>query len=396
MHYDVVIIGGGIVGLATAYQLLQKQPQLKLVVLEKEATVAAHQTGHNSGVIHSGIYYKPGSQKALNCIKGYGMLLDFCQSQQLPYEVCGKIIVATNEQQLPQLQTLFERGQQNGLTGLQWLDERGIKQAEPHAAGIAALWVPQTGITDYKTISRRLVELIQQQGGQALTNQKVIGIQTTGSTVAITTQNSRFEAAKLVNCAGLYADRIARLAGIDPSIQIIPFRGEYYHVKPEAKGLVRNLIYPVPDPAFPFLGVHFTRGIDGSLEAGPNAVLAYQREGYHRSDFNASELKETLLWPGFRSVARKYWRTGLYEMYRSYSKAAFTKALQQLVPAIKESDLLSGGAGVRAQACDKEGKLLDDFLVIQTEKMVHVLNAPSPAATSSLSIGEAIAVLVVG
>lgn len=391
----ITIIGGGIAGLATAYQLLRLRPELQVTVLEKEALVAQHQTGHNSGVIHSGIYYAPGSLKAQNCIRGYHQLIEFCKEHEVPYELCGKIIVATTEAELPRLQALYERGQQNGLENLQWLTPEEIKQREPHVNGIAGIYVPQTGIVDYKTVAQKLQIAIEKMGGKVLTGQQVIKIQSTGNQQVIYTTKLQLTTDLLINCAGLYSDKIATMAGLKPEVQIIPFRGEYWLVKPEKEYLINHLVYPVADPAFPFLGVHFTRMVGGGLEAGPNAVLAFRREGYTRTAFNSNEFWETLRWPGLHQIVRRYWRTGIGEMHRSWSKAAFTKALQKLVPEIREADLLPGGAGVRAQACSKDGKLLDDFYIQEQPHAVHLLNAPSPAATSSLSIGHTLAEIAI-
>ncbi|MBW3545560.1 MAG: L-2-hydroxyglutarate oxidase [Bacteroidetes bacterium] len=393
MKGQVTIIGGGIVGLATALQLLRRNPGLKLRLLEKESILAAHQTGHNSGVIHSGIYYKPGSLKALNCIRGYNMLLEFCQQENIPYELCGKIIVATSAAELPQLEMIYQRGIQNGLEGIIKLNQEELKTYEPHVAGIAGLFVPQTGIIDYKIVAQKYAEKIKELGGEIILNQKVLRIQQTSKETQVVTQSHVYPTDLLINCAGLYSDKVAKMTGQQVELQIVPFRGEYYELRPEKHYLVKNLIYPVPDPAFPFLGVHFTRMVGGGIEAGPNAVLAFRREGYKRLQFNFGELLETLRWPGFRKVAGKYWRTGMGEMYRSFSKPAFTRALQKLMPELREEDLIPGGAGVRAQACDRNGGLIDDFLILESPGVVNVCNAPSPAATSSLSIGLTVAEL---
>lgn len=393
---DVVIIGGGIVGLATALQLKQQRPALKVVLIEKEPAVARHQTGHNSGVIHSGLYYKPGSLKATNCIRGYQMLIDFCQAEGIPYDLCGKIVVATKTEELPQLETLYERGQQNGLGGLKKLSVSEMREIEPHVIGVAGMFVPQTGIVDYKQVSDKYAEKFQSLGGEIRLGERVEQVmperRTAGTSLSIVvTDKGRYETKLVVNCAGLYSDKIAQLTQREAvDVRIVPFRGEYFKIRPEKQYLVKNLIYPVPDPNFPFLGVHFTRMIHGGVEAGPNAVLAFRREGYTKSDVNLKELYETLSWPGFQKVAAKYWQTGLGEMYRSFSKSAFTKALQALIPDIQEADLEDGGAGVRAQACDRTGGLLDDFAILETDKAINVINAPSPAATSSLSIGQTV------
>ena len=385
---DVLIIGGGIVGLATALQIKRQRPNLSVTVLEKENRLAAHQTGHNSGVIHSGLYYKPGSLKATNCIRGYWMLLEFCEQENIPYELCGKIVVATKPEEIPLLNNLYERGKQNGLEGLKKLTPPEMYEIEPHVRGVEGMWVPQTGIIDYVQVCEKYAEKLRELGGTIRLGEKVTQL-TPGNTLSVVvTEKATYETKLVINCAGLYSDKVAQLAQRQEiDVRIIPFRGEYFKLRPEKQHLVRNLIYPVPDPNFPFLGVHFTRMVHGGIEAGPNAVLAFQREGYRKSDVNLKEFYETLSWPGFQKVAAKYWQTGLGEMYRSFSKAAFTKALQELIPEIQEDDLVEGGSGVRAQACDRTGGLLDDFSILETERAIHVCNAPSPAATSSLSIG---------
>lgn len=390
---DVVIIGGGIVGLSTAYHLLQARPDLKLTLLEKENQVAAHQTGHNSGVIHSGLYYTPGSLKAINCIRGYKMLIEFCDEEGIDYDLCGKIVVATQKEQLPLLQKLFDRGLQNGLSQNRMISREEMREIEPHVEGLAGIHVPYTGIINYRKVSQTLAGKIEALGGKLALNQKVVQIRRNiqGTSEVVTETGQVFQTRLIVNCAGLYSDKIAQLTQSDPiKVRIIPFRGEYYQLKPEREFLVKNLIYPVPDPNFPFLGVHYTRMIEGGVEAGPNAVFAFKREGYKFSDVNFSETVESLSWPGFRQVIQKYWRTGLGEMYRSLSKNAFAKALQELIPEIAADDLIPGGAGVRAQACSSDGGLLDDFSIVENEIAVNVCNAPSPAATSSLSIGKTI------
>lgn len=378
-------------GLASANQLLKNNPSLKVTLLEKEKSLARHQTGNNSGVIHSGIYYKPGSLKATNCIHGYNLLIDFCRINEIPFDLCGKIIVATEPYELPLLENLFIRGQQNGLENLKRLTQTELKEYEPHVAGIAGIFVPQTGIVDYKVVAEKYGALIQQMGGTIMLDEKVLDIQLSPTGAVAVTSKTSYNTKLVVNCAGLYSDKIASLTHEKLNVKIIPFRGEYYKLKPEKEYLVKNLIYPVPDPNFPFLGVHFTRMMKGGVEAGPNAVLAFKREGYKKSDINLTELTESLAWPGFQKVAMKYWKTGFGEMYRSFSKAAFTKALQKLLPEIQENDLVNGGAGVRAQACDRHGGLVDDFLILEDNQVINVCNAPSPAATSSLSIGETIA-----
>ena len=391
--YDVIVVGAGIVGLATALQIKQQRPALKVMVLEKESKVATHQTGNNSGVIHSGIYYKPGSLKALNCIEGYHLLIEFCKAHQIPFELCGKIIVATSESELTALDNIYKRGVENGLTGLRYINSEEIKAIEPETYGVKGLVVPQTGIVDYKVVANKYAEVFQSLGGELMFNQKVVAVNAQAHEIQVKTNQQSFTTRLMVNCAGLYSDKVAAMTIPDLDIKIIPFRGEYYALKHEKRQMVKHLIYPVPDPNFPFLGVHFTRRIDGEIEAGPNAVLAFKREGYKKSQINLKELIESLTWSGFIAVFKKYWRTGFGEMYRSFSKAAFTKALQKLMPNIKASDLVIGGAGVRAQACDKTGGLIDDFAIRELPGQIHVLNAPSPAATSSLAIGKSIAAL---
>jgi len=391
MH-DIIVIGGGIVGLATALRIKEQRPALKVLLLEKEKGVARHQTGHNSGVIHSGLYYKHGSLKATNCIRGYEMLLDFCNREGVPYDLCGKIVVATKAEQIPLLKNLYERGLQNGLTKNRMINAAEIREMEPHVNGLEGIAVPYTGIIDYKAVSEKYAELFQKLDGEIRFGEKAINIKNLNThSEVITASGNAYSAKLIVNCAGLFSDKVAQLTQAEEiKVQIIPFRGEYYKIKPEKHHLVKNLIYPVPDPNFPFLGVHFTRMIEGGVEAGPNAVFAFKREGYKRTDINFPELFEALAWPGFRKVAMKYWQTGMGEYYRSFSKAAFTKALQELIPEVQSEDLIPGGAGVRAQACDYDGGLLDDFSIIENKSAINICNAPSPAATSSLSIGQTI------
>lgn len=394
MKYDLIIVGGGIVGLATAYQSLVKNPSLKLALIEKEDRLCKHQTGNNSGVIHSGLYYKPGSLKARNCINGYNLLLDFCNKEDIPYELCGKVVVATDDFQKPLLENLYNRGLENGLNKIEKISIEQLKEIEPHVNGIAALNVPYTGIIDYVAVAEKYGEKIRAAGGEIFLGEKVTDIKENAGNSIIETTKQTIEATLVVNCGGLYSDRLARKTSDDVDLKIIPFRGEYFKLIPEKEYLVKHLIYPVPDPNFPFLGVHYTRMINGGIEAGPNAVLAFRREGYKKSQIHAGELLETLMWPGFQKVAMKYWKTGFGEMYRSFSKAAFTKALQKLIPEIQENDLVDGGAGVRAQACDRKGGLLDDFSIIEAKHAINVCNAPSPAATSSLAIGDTVSDLV--
>ena len=394
MNADIVIVGGGIVGLATAYHLTEKYPDKKILVLEKVDEVAHHHTGNNSGVIHSGLYYKPGSLKAKNCIDGYHMMIQFCDEHHIPYDLCGKVVVATDKSELGRLRDLFDRGRENGLEGLEMLDQARLKEIEPHLAGIQGIRVPQTGIVNYKQVCQKLAEIITERGGEIHLNTLVQSMKETDNSVQITTSTVSVECQLIINCAGLYSDKVAKMHLGKLDTRIIPFRGEYFELTAEAEHLVKHLIYPVPDPAFPFLGVHFTRMIGGGIEAGPNAVFAFKKEGYHRTDFDFKEFFGSLLWPGFQKVMFKYWKTGLGEMYRSFSKKAFTKALQRLIPEVQEDHLVPASAGVRAQACDRTGGLLDDFKIVHEKRAIHVINAPSPAATSSLSIGKTISEMV--
>jgi len=388
---EILIVGAGIVGLATGYQLSKLLPDCRITILDKEDTHSEHQTGNNSGVIHSGLYYKPGSLKALNCIRGYHYLVDFAREHNIPFELCGKVVVATEHDEVPNLKMLFNRGIENGLDGIKMLSEEELKEYEPNVNGVQGIYVPQTGIINYRAVSQKLTELLRLEGHSVFYGHEVQKIERIKNKVHVTSQQSSYECDFVVTCGGLYSDRLASMIHGSVNFKIIPFRGEYYEIVQEKHHLVKNLIYPVPDPNFPFLGVHFTRMIEGGIEAGPNAVLAYSREGYSKTKFSVSEFAETLSWPGFQKVAAKYWRTGFGEFYRSYSKSAFTKALQKLIPNIQKDDLVKGGAGVRAQACDKEGGLLDDFHILENTWSVSVCNAPSPAATSSLSIGETVA-----
>ena len=391
VDYDVIIIGGGIVGLATAYKLLEQKPELKLRILEKEKSIGLHQSGHNSGVIHSGIYYKPGSMKAKNCRRGVEELLLFCDKFNVQYDLCGKVIVAVNLEEVNRLDALYKRGLENGISNIRIVDSQELKDLEPHATGIKAIHVPSTGIINYTSVVDELAKQIIKRGGEIKTKATVKGFVRKAGECIVNTQMCDYPTELVINCAGLYSDKIAQLAGENSSISIIPFRGEYYVLRPESQYLVNSLIYPVPDPRLPFLGVHFTRRIDGSVEAGPNAVLATAREGYRRRDFNFQETWELLTNPGVWKIGRNYWKTGMGEYTRSLFKPLFVKALQYLVPAIQGSDLVPGGSGVRAQAMDETGKLLDDFCIVQSERFIHVLNAPSPAATASFAIGSTIA-----
>lgn len=392
--YDITIIGGGIVGLATAYALSQKQG-VRLALIESEKEVASHQTGNNSGVIHSGLYYKPGSLKAKNCVQGRDALYRFCQQHNIAHEKCGKLVVATAKDELPGLHNLFQRGLENGLDGIRQLSTEEISEYEPHVQGIAGLFVPQTGIVDYRHVSLKFAEIIQDSGADLFNSTTFKNLKSYTDHLLLETDQNPIETKHIINCAGLQSDRVARKCGINPGLRIIPFRGEYYKINPDRQHLVRNLIYPVPDPAFPFLGVHFTRMVDGEREAGPNAVLAFKREGYTKTSFSLRDSFETFSYPGFLRLGAKYMKMGLGEFYRSYSKQAFVRALQKLIPEIQSKDIIPGGAGVRAQALERTGALVDDFKIIETERMIHVLNAPSPAATASISIGNQIAGMAV-
>src|SRR5664279_424808 len=387
---DLLIIGAGIVGLATALEVTRRLPAMRLMVVDKENRVAAHQTGHNSGVIHSGLYYKTGSLKARNCVAGAISMKRFCQEQNVPYEECGKIVVATTTDEVPRLEQLHQRGIANGVPGLRMLPRDQFREIEPHCEGICALQVPSTGIVDYTVVAQKYAALIVQAGGEIVLGAKVIGLRTGGDSNVIETRAGTFRARYVINCAGLYSDTITRMAGVQTDLEIIPFRGEYYEIRPESRHLVKSLIYPVPDPRFPFLGVHFTRRVNGSVEAGPNALLAFRREGYTGTSPDLNEAMEMLLFPGFRKMARKYWRMGLAEQFRSWIKTAFVKSLQKMVPELQESDLAPGGSGVRAQAVDSNGNLVDDFHFVHSKGMIHVCNVPSPAATASLEIGKEI------
>ena len=385
---DIVVVGGGIIGCATAMQFLKKRPGLKLLLLEKERSLGLHQSGRNSGVIHSGLYYKPGSLKAINCRNGYFKLIDFCQQENIPHEICGKIVVATKESEIFQLKELYQRGLANKLQGIKWISSEEIQEREPNCVGLRGIFVPETGIVDYTTVVQKYAEKIKDLGGQIELRRRVCDFRVSPDQIEVVTENKTWISKHVINCSGLYSDRLARKTVRDLPLKILPFRGEYYELKESARNLVRNLIYPVPDPSFPFLGVHFTRMIGGGVECGPNAVLALGREAYRKTDFNLRDLGETLFWPGFRKIAKQYWRMGLGEYYRSFSKKAFVKALQKLVPAIQEENLILGGSGIRAQACDRNGMLLDDFYIRTNGNLIHVCNAPSPAATASLAIAD--------
>jgi L-2-hydroxyglutarate oxidase len=389
----VVIVGAGVVGLATALALTEQG--VSALVLEAESELGAHQTGHNSGVIHSGLYYKPGSQKAETCRVGREALYAFCEQHEVPVRRTGKFVVATTTKQIPQLDRLFERGTLNGLVGIRRLSRQELQEQEPEVAGVAALWVPQTGIVDYREVLKAMRSALAEKGVEIVMDQRVIDIHQGDGCLTVVTQDTTHRSRFLINCAGLQCDRIAQLCGLKTPIRIVPFRGEYYLLRTERSGLVRRPIYPVPDPNLPFLGVHFTPRIDGCVEAGPNAVLAWARYGYSRAAYSARDSWDTLSWPGFWPMAAKHWRTALDEQLRSWSKERFVRSLQELVPALEESDVIPAGWGIRAQAVDRQGALVDDFLIETAPRAVHVLNAPSPAATASLEIGRRIARLVV-
>lgn len=388
-HSDILIIGGGIVGLATAYQIHLKYPDKSITLLEKEDELASHQTGHNSGVLHSGIYYKPGSLKAINCREGKVAMERFCEEHGIEYEICGKVIVALDEGELPAMNRIFQRGQENGVT-CEIIDQARLKELEPHSAGIKAIHVPEAGIVNYRQVCQKLASLVQHAGKKIVTGAKVTGIEHRSDQSIVRTPHDEYSAGLIINCAGLHCDRVTRMGGQDPKAKIVPFRGEYYELKPEAKKYCRNLIYPVPDPKFPFLGVHFTRMVNGSVECGPNAVLAFAREGYTKSNINLRDLMESLTYSGFVRMSMKHWSMGMGEMWRSFNKGAFVRALQRLIPEIQASDLEPAPAGIRAQAVAPDGSLVDDFLIREDDRMVNVLNAPSPAATASLNIGKTI------
>ena len=387
-EYDIAIVGGGIIGLSTAMHLMERFPRLRVAVVEKENELAAHQTGHNSGVIHSGIYYRPGSHKARFCVAGVRKLLDFCDENEIEYEQCGKVIVATDESELGRLEGLYERGRANGVEGLELVGPERLAEIEPHASGVKALWSPRTGIVDYRKVTAVYASRFEEAGGDIFAGTAVKNIERSAGSLVLETTRGAVRARHLINCAGLYADRVAGMVEERVDVRIIPFRGEYYTLRSESHHLVSGLIYPVPDPRFPFLGVHYTRNINGSVEAGPNAVLALSREGYRKRDVDIGETWGSLSYPGFWRMTLKHWKTGLGEMHRSYRKGVFLRDLQRLLPDIREADLAPGGSGGRAQAGARDGALLDDFNIIRGREAVHVLNAPSPGATSSLAIGE--------
>jgi L-2-hydroxyglutarate oxidase len=389
-QHDVIIVGGGIVGLAVALEITRRFPSLRLLLVEKEDGVGRHQSGRNSGVIHSGVYYKPGSLKAKLCVEGARAMVEFCREHGIPCQVCGKVIVATQEEEFPRLEELRRRGEANGLNGLRLIGADELHEIEPNASALRALVVPSTGITDYAAVCGKYAELICAQGGTIQTSTAVIGLKRQADGVVVETTGGAFATAFLINCAGLFSDRISRMAGDDPQVLIVPFRGEYYDLIPQRSSLVRALIYPVPDPRFPFLGVHFTRRVGGTVDAGPNAVLALRREGYRSGDFSLPDVVSSLAFPGFWRMVARHWRSGLDEFHRSRSKSTFVRDLQRLVPDVREGDLVPGGSGVRAQAIKSDGTLVDDFYFVLSARTLHVLNVPSPAATASLAIGRTI------
>lgn len=398
-HYEVAIVGAGLVGLATARELLLRRPGLRVVVLEKEPTPASQQSGHNSGVIHSGIYYTPGSLKAKACVAGHRAMLEFCQDQGIPFELCGKVIVALDESELPRLEDLYRRGIANGVQGLELIGPVRLRELEPFASGIKAIYSPQTGITDFVKVAHAYAQDIQQRGGEIITCCKVTSLSNKGGqTLLLCTQthknarNAQFEieANYVITCGGLQADKLSQMSGKKAEMRILPFRGDYYVLRPEKRQMVKALIYPVPDPRFPFLGVHFTRRLDGAVWAGPNAVLAFAREGYQRWKINPMDMWEILSYSGFWKMAAQYWKMGLAEMFRDYVKAAYVKELQRYLPELQADDIEPGPSGVRAQALANDGRLMDDFMILYGENTVHILNAPSPAATSSLVLAKMI------
>ena len=388
--YDIIVIGGGIVGLSVAREVTRQFPRLRLALVEKEARVGTHQTGHNSGVIHSGVYYKPGSMKARMCVEGAAAMVEFCREHGVPFKICGKVIVATSEEETPRLRDLLARGQANGVAGLRMLGLEELREIEPHASGVAALHVPGTGVTDFAKVCEKYAELAAAQGGTVRTSAEVIGIGQNGQETVVETSGGDFSVRWVINCAGLFSDRISRMAGERPEVRIVPFRGEYYDLVPARASLVRALIYPVPDPRFPFLGVHFTRRVHGNVDAGPNAIFAFKREGYRSGDFSLRDTLESLAFPGFWRVAAKHWRMGKDEARRSVSKGSFVAGLQRLVPEVQAEDLVPGGSGVRAQAIHRSGALVDDFQFSQSDRMLHLYNVPSPAATASIAVGRAV------
>ena len=393
--FDVIIVGGGIVGMATARALLSRQ-RCALLVLEAENAIGMHQTGHNSGVIHSGLYYKPGSLKAKNCVTGRIALYEYCRQRGIPHEQCGKLVVATRPHEISALKKLERRGKENGLQGIRLVSREEIRNHEPFAWGVAGLHVPDTGIVDFSHVLESMAEDVIRAGGVIRCGERITQCHRDGNDISLITETTRHRSRNIINCAGLHSDRVARICGVDPGLRIIPFRGEYYELIPEKRHMIRNLVYPVPDPQFPFLGVHFTRMIDGSIEAGPNEVLAFKREGYRRTDFSVRDISEYMMFGGFWRMAALHWKMGLMEQWRSYVKSAFVSSLQRLVPDLTGGDVMPAGSGVRAQALEPNGHLVDDFRIIEGSHMIHVLNAPSPAATASMSIGNTIAEKAIG
>jgi L-2-hydroxyglutarate oxidase len=387
-QYDVTVIGAGIIGLSTAMQLLARRPDLRVAVIEKDAHEATQQSGHNSGVIHSGIYYAPGSLKAEFCVEGRASMIRFCEENGVPVRTCGKLIVATTAEELQRLQKLMERGSANRVEGLRLVEAEQIAEIEPHVMAVRALWAPKTGIVDYTEVAAAYVRRIRESGGEIRFDSRLGSARRTGTTTVLETASGAYETGYVINCGGLHSDLIADMLGVEPTIRIIPFRGEYYELKKGRESLVKGLIYPVPDPALPFLGVHLTQTMKGRVEAGPNAVLATKREGYRKRDFSPADVFRTVMFPGFWRMGKQRWKSGIWEMYRSFHKPAFLRSLQALVPELVDDDLVPGGSGVRAQAVNRSGKLLDDFRIEQADRALHVLNAPSPAATSSLVIGN--------
>ncbi|MEX0770995.1 MAG: L-2-hydroxyglutarate oxidase [Balneolaceae bacterium] len=391
MTYDFLIVGAGIVGLSTAYKLSESWPEANILVLEKEDRVAAHQTGNNSGVIHSGIYYKPGSYKARNCVDGRLQLTDFCQQHGIKHDICGKVIVATDEEELSSLEEIYRRGQENEIEGIRLINSDELNEIEPHCSGLKAIHVPCAGIVDFPGVCRQLRAELEKAGGKIIFDAPVRRIAQENDSLTVSAGKETYKTRFLINCAGLYSDHVSKSAGVTSPVKIVPFRGEYYELVPEAENLVRGLIYPVPgNSAFPFLGVHFTRMATGGVECGPNAVFAFKREGYKKFSFDLDETIETLNFPGFWKMAGKHWRMGLDEWYRSVSKKGFLKNLQKLIPEVQSDDLKATTSGVRAMALLPSGEILDDFYFLNTERSIHVLNAPSPAATAGLAIGDEI------
>lgn len=391
-RYDVAVIGGGIIGMATAMELVNRH-RLTLVLFEAERSLAAHQSGRNSGVVHAGLYYRPGSLKARYCVQGREEMYQFCREREIPYDRCGKVVVATRKNEIPSLHALEKRGKANGLSGLRYLQDGEIRDYEPHAGGIAGLFVPDTGIVDFAAVTEKFAEAVREGGGELRTGSRVTGIHGEEGGMVVESSGDTVRCRVVVNCGGLYSDRIARMCGVTPHLRIVPFRGEYYKLTANRRNLVKNLIYPVPDPAFPFLGVHFTRTVKGDVEAGPNAVLAFSRLGYNRFDISFFDMAETLSYGGFWKMVGRYWRAGIGEYTRSLFKNAFVGDLKRLVPEITGADIYPSGSGVRAQALEPDGSLVDDFRIVRSERTIHVLNAPSPAATASIPIGRTIAAM---